>query len=322
MVQKFLRVFFATDLHASEMCFRKFLRAPEIYGADVLIMGGDVTGKQLVPIVPQKDGSFVSSFFEEKRILRSENEVKAFEELVSRSGSYPLRTDEDTFRALMGDPEKMAQKFQEVALGTVARWVRMIEEKLSNSKVKVYITGGNDDDFAINEIIDKSSYIINPDCRVVFVDETHPMASIGYSNITPWKLPRDIPEEELEKRIDGMLQNAGDVKNCIFNFHVPPVDSTLDTCMRLDASVYPPKPIIHGGQPDLYGAGSTAVRKAIECYKPLLGLFGHIHESSGMTKIGRTVCFNPGSEYSEGILKGLLFTLDEKGLKGHLFTSL
>src|SRR6202165_5417107 len=45
------RAFFVTDIHASDRCFRKFLNAARFYDCKVLIMGGDMTGKMLVPIV-------------------------------------------------------------------------------------------------------------------------------------------------------------------------------------------------------------------------------------------------------------------------------
>jgi Icc-related predicted phosphoesterase len=44
-----MRLFFATDLHGSEVCFRKFLAAAKVYEPDVLILGGDFAGKGLVP---------------------------------------------------------------------------------------------------------------------------------------------------------------------------------------------------------------------------------------------------------------------------------
>ena len=73
--------------------------------------------------------------------------------------------------------------------------------------------------------------------------------------------------------------------------------------------------------PILTSVGSTAVRSAIEKFQPLLGLHGHIHESKGSIKIGRTLCVNPGSEYSEGVLKGVMMNLDEKGVRSFQFTS-
>jgi uncharacterized protein len=69
------------------------------------------------------------------------------------------------------------------------------------------------------------------------------------------------------------------------------------------------------GEPKMIPVGSTAVRDAILKYQPMLALHGHIHESSGIRKLGTTTLVNPGSEYAEGILRGALIDLDpEKGL--------
>ncbi|MCL6544390.1 MAG: nickel-dependent hydrogenase large subunit, partial [Bryobacteraceae bacterium] len=45
------RIFFSTDIHGSDVCFRKFLSCAKHLQADALILGGDLTGKMVVPIV-------------------------------------------------------------------------------------------------------------------------------------------------------------------------------------------------------------------------------------------------------------------------------
>ncbi len=147
------------------------------------------------------------------------------------------------------------------------------------------------------------------------------MINNSYSNPTPWNSPRELNEKQLEDKIEKMVSTIEDIPNSIFNLHVPPINSGLDTCPKLDTSVYPPKPIMDKGAPVEFGAGSEAVKNAIDKYQPLLGLHGHIHESRGVRKIGRTLCVNPGSEYSEGILRGIIVTLDEKKIKGYQLTS-
>jgi len=67
--------------------------------------------------------------------------------------------------------------------------------------------------------------------------------------------------------------------------------------------------------------GSTAVRKAIETHQPMLGLHGHIHDSKGMCRIAKTLCLNPGSEYVDGVLRGIIVDLDESKVRDYLFTS-
>ncbi len=147
------------------------------------------------------------------------------------------------------------------------------------------------------------------------------MASVGFSNPTPWKTPREIPDEKLGGIIEEMCSKVTDFGHCIFNFHVPPLNSTLNSCPKLDWNTDPPTPIVQGGQIVFAGAGSQAVRDAIEKHQPMLGLHGHIHESQGMIKIGRTTCINPGSEYGEGILRGCLVTFADGTIEGFQMTS-
>ena len=103
-----------------------------------------------------------------------------------------------------------------------------------------------------------------------------------------------------------------DPANCVFNFHTPPKDCGLDTVPKLDESVYPPRPIVVGGQQVFFGAGAESVRRAIQNHQPLVDLCGHVHESRGVCKIDRTLVVNPGSEYSEGVLRGANVNLADK----------
>jgi Icc-related predicted phosphoesterase len=114
-----------------------------------------------------------------------------------------------------------------------------------------------------------------------------------------------------------MVSKVHDMRNCIFNLHVPPYDCGLDTCPKLDENL---KPVYAGSEIMTISSGSKAVRNAIEKHQPVLGLHGHIHESRGFVKIGRTLCLNPGSEYTEGMLRGVVVDLDEKGVKNYLLT--
>ena len=153
------------------------------------------------------------------------------------------------------------------------------------------------------------------------LDETHEMISLGYSNPTPWKLPRDVPEEVLTGKIEEMASKVDNMANCIFSLHVPPKDSLLDQCPLLDSSVHPPKPVMQIGQPVIFGAGSQAVADAIMKYQPLLGLHGDIHESRASQNLGKTLCLNPESEYAEGTLRGTIVNYDTNGIRGFQFVS-
>ena len=199
--------------------------------------------------------------------------------------------------------------------------MRIAEERLKSSEVKFFVTGGNDDREDVLEALKTSDYIVNPENQVVHIDDFHEMISCGYSNPTPWNCPRDVSEETLTRLIEDMACRVQDMSQCVFNIHVPPINSKIDDAPRMDTSVIPPKPVVEGGQVVCAGAGSTAVRKAIEKYQPLIGLHGHIHESRGFSKIGRTFLINPGSEYSEGVLRGAIVNLTKKGIMNYQLVS-
>lgn len=312
---KLFKILFATDAHGSEPVFLKWLNAGKIHKADAIVMGGDITGKLIIPLVEQSDGTFTAEFMGTKFTAKSKEEVEGLEKKIRTSGFYPYRTIPERMQELKQDSQKVDELFNELMVGTVARWIRVAEERLKGTGIKCYVMPGNDDQLVVDEVIEKSDYVVNPEGKVVQLDENHEMISTGYSNITPWKCPRDIPEEELEKKIESIASRVRNMQNCVFNFHCPPYETSLDVAPKLDENL---KPVVSGGQVIEAHVGSASVRKAIERHQPLLGMHGHIHESKGTFKIGRTFCINPGSEYTEGILRCVLVVVDEKSVKSFL----
>jgi len=280
------------------------VNAARYYDADVLILGGDVTGKGMVYAVEQSDGSYKASFMGKEYSLRSAEELSEFNSKVRTYGYYPFRTTKDEIDVILRSEEKRHAVFLRLMTETLQRWIAFAEQKLNGSNVRLFVTAGNDDEFAIDPILNTSDVVHHADQKVVSIDEEHEMISSSYSNTTPWRCPRDVTEETLAEKIESMANQVQNVKNCIFNLHVPPLDSTLDNAPLLDANLMP----VDSGQ-RMVGVGSSAVRNAIEKYQPLLGLHGHIHESKGFTFIGRTLCMNPGSTYSEGVVQGVVVRL-------------
>jgi len=311
------KIFFATDLHGSEKCFMKFVNAGKFYKADTLIMGGDVTGKLLIPVVKQPDGRFLATYSGSKYYAKSDKELEEVQKEIRFAGYYPYLTDQEHMKELQTDETKLNMLFVKVMLGTLERWMQIVEERLRGTGTEVYMTGGNDDLPEVEDIIRRSGFVIDPEGKAVEIPGGYEMISSGWSNPTPWKTPRECSEEELSKKIQNMTSQVKDMKKCIFNLHVPPFASSLDTCPKLDANL---KPQIQGGEVEMGPGGSTAVREAIEKYQPLVGLHGHIHEAKGFVKIGKTLCLNPGSEYGEGILRGALLELDGTSVKNFLLT--
>jgi len=288
-------------------------------------MGGDITGKMVIPIVQQTDETWEATFIGNQYRLKNEQEILRLVELINRAGSYPYRTNVAAIEHLQatGERERKVEALaQEMMEDRLREWMTLAEQRMSGSDAKIFFEAGNDDPFVLDSIIAESSVVVNPDHKVVRVDDHHEMIGMGHANITPWNCPRDVDEDELRRRIDDVVAGVEDVSNSIFCVHAPPINSQLDTCFKLDSSVYPPKLVLDaGGQPVQFGAGSRAVLEAIQTYQPLVGLHGHIHESRGTVKIGRTEAFNPGSEYSEGILRGLILNLTEDAVLSYQFTS-
>ena len=312
------KLFFTTDLHGSDICYRKFLGAARFYQVDVLIVGGDITGKEIVSLIEQADGSYVATVQGREKRASGAEEVERLEQSIADLGSYPYRTTQSQMEALAADKEKLNALFSQLINDRLSRWVGLAEKHLKGTKIKCYICPGNDDRFEIDPILNSSQYAVNPNDHVVELDDKHEMASLGYSNITPWRCPRDIPEEELNKKIEALIAQVKNMPNCIFNFHCPPYDTGIDTAPHLDENL---KPVFKAGEVEMIPVGSKSTRRAIEQHQPLLGLHGHIHESKGAFKIGRTICLNPGSEYSEGMLRGALVHLHDKGLKNYVLTT-
>jgi Icc-related predicted phosphoesterase len=316
------RLFFATDLHGSERTFRKFINAGKFYDANVIVMGGDISGKLLIPIIKEKNGNYRATLQGTVEQLSTQAEVDELTTRLGTLGFYHKVMDEEEFRELSTDENAVNQLFHELARNRLSSWVDLAEERLNGTEIKCFVTGGNDDD---NEVLtairrENTKSFFACEGELVQVDGEHTMISIGYSTPTPWKTPREVTDERLGEMIEEMIAKVPDLSHAIFNFHDPPLDSSLDTCPALDWDKDPPEPIIQAGQMVMKGAGSQSVRVAIEKYKPML-LHGHIHESQSVAKLGRTTCINPGSEYGEGILRGCLVNFVDGEILGYQMTS-
>jgi Icc-related predicted phosphoesterase len=302
------RILFATDVHGSEIVFRKFLNAVRVYEANVAILGGDLTGKKLAPVV-EDGGGWTTSIAGEERRIADAVELEQVLDGVRNLGHYPVVVSRDEYERLQREPGAVDERFEVECRRQVEDWMRRAAERMDACGVPIFVTGGNDDFLSVEPIIEDAPYVTNAEGRVVEVPPGVEMISTGYSNPTPWQCPRDITEEELSERIEAMAVQLEDAPHAIFNFHVPPFHSGIDQCAKLDTSVSPPRPVMG----EEIAAGSTAVRAAIERHGPVLSLHGHIHESRGVQRIGRTTCVNPGSEYGEGVLRSAVVEILDGG---------
>jgi Icc-related predicted phosphoesterase len=310
-------LFYVTDLHGSQVAFRKFLNAAQAYKVDALICGGDVAGKQMYPIISDDRGGRTVEIDGRTHVLDTEDALQEAKDAIGSRGGYEVELTREEAQRLAGDEAAREELFTRLVQHRLGEWITLAEERLADSDVRIYVTGGNDDSVEMLEPLVEagSERVVASENRVVEVCG-YPMVSLGWSNETPWKTPRETDEETLAQMLDKATSAISDYERAIFNIHVPPKDSSLDTCAVLDTSKWPPEPIFVGGEPQTFGAGSTAVDSVIRDRQPLLGLHGHIHESAGVKKIGRTTCVNPGSDYTDGTLRGAVIALRGDSVRG------
>jgi len=300
-------LFFASDLHGSEICFKKFVNAARFYKADVLVLGGDVSGKIVIPMVEAAGGGFRARMHGRDETIAADA-IEEFEKRAWNSGLYTRRMSPEEYSFLADNPEAVESLFAEVVVSTVRRWLDYADEKLSGTGVTILNAPGNDDPFVIDDVLrehDSDTYRF-VEGEIVEVAPGHQMLSTGYTNHTPWNTHREYTEDAIAQRIAGMTAQLDNPDTALFNIHVPPYNSRLDTAPMLsdDLSVK-----TSAGAQLTAPVGSTAVREAIEQVQPLVTLHGHIHESGGSVRIGRTLAINSGSEYGEGVLRGVLVTV-------------
>lgn len=314
------RILYASDFHGSEAFFRKFLSAALQYKANVLVTGGDLTGKAMIPIVHQGGGRYVGYLFGRKEEPETPDELEHFKQTISNVGFYPIVLEPDEAAELEADKEKMGKRFEQEMCQRIRKWLELFAEKIAPQGIHLYFLPGNDDLYSIDTVIAEfEDYNVhNPDRRRYWIDDSHELVGLSNANMTPWKCNRDTEESELAKLLDEIVGMLDHPENAVMVLHVPPYDSGIDVCPELDENLQ----IVHrGGQVLMKPVGSTAVREMIERVQPLLTLHGHIHEAPGHTRIGRTLAINAGSEYAEGIMKAAIINLERDRVKGHVLIS-
>ena len=308
------RVYIASDFHAAEKAWRKYLNAirMNVYKADAALLAGDLTGKAIVPIV-RSDGRYETELFGVHRVARGDEDLSTLERDIADVGYYSFVTSGAEAARLSQDEAARDELLGRLMSERVEAWMQLATERLAETSVPLYLIPGNDDEFVIDPILNRQEFApVNADGKVVDIPGDLQLLASGWSNHTPWHTPREESEEELFERLDGLARQVRDPRRAIFMIHVPPHDSGLDTAPILDENL---RPTISAGDVLRGPVGSTAVRRIIEEYQPVLAVHGHIHESGGERKIGQTVCINPGSEANHGILRGYLVDIGRKGVE-------
>ena len=316
------RLYICSDLHASERAWRKLINATRanVYGADAVLIAGDLTGKAIVPVVSGEPGTrdadaWTATVLGQRKAVRTEADLLALEREIADLGYYAIRVSPTERAAMDADPAAVRRHFDEQITRRIRDWMALAAERLADSKVPVYLMPGNDDDRLIDPLLADSPYCQDVNERVVDLTPWHQLVSMGWSSPTPWHTPRELPEEAFLDRLSGLLAGVRDPKRTVMMTHVPPYDSGLDTAPLLSPDL---RPQVTAGDLMRGPVGSTGVRAAIEKFQPVLGVHGHIHESGGERRIGRTLCVNAGSEANHGVLRGYIVDLTDDGVTSSL----
>jgi Icc-related predicted phosphoesterase len=307
------KVYFATDLHGSSKCFRKFINAAPIYKADVLVLGADLAGKAIQTIVAQPGGRWRCRFIGTDHDVADGDELAALEKLIEDHGYYPLRVEPGEFEGLEAEG-RVDAIFLELMAARLRSWLTLADERLRPLGIPLYVMLGNDDPKALQPVLEEATWATPAEGRVIPLGDDHELASWGYSNLTPWHSHREQTEDELRQSVGALVGRLRDPARSVLNLHVPPFGSGLDEAPVLDDNLRVVQVL---GQVKFAPVGSTAVRAILEEAQPLLGLHGHIHEASGIRRLGRTIAINPGSDYSTGALNGALVTLERDKVAAH-----
>jgi len=307
------KIFFATDLHGSSRCFRKFLNAGPVYKADALVLGADLAGKAIQSIVRGQNGRWHCTFIGTPYDLPDGPELAELEKLIEDHGYYPYRAEPGELEARR-EAGTLDDLFLSLMRTRLEGWLELADERLRPIGLPMYVMLGNDDPVPLQSVLDQSPWATPAEGHILQIDDDHELLSWGYSNITPWNSHREQTEEQLATTLRGLAAQLRDPSRAIFNLHVPPLGSGLDEAPVLDENLRVVQVL---GQVKFAAVGSSAVRDLLTDVQPLLGLHGHIHESSGTRRIGRTLAINPGSDYGSGVLNGALVTLQDDKVVAH-----
>jgi Icc-related predicted phosphoesterase len=322
MAEDRLRIWFFTDIHGSTRCFRKFLNTPKNKNKpNVIVIGGDLTGKRVIPVVRRSDGTF-RTVIKGTQYEFASNDLAGVVRHLTDCGDYPFECDLWSYKQFLFDEAYRAETTARLRRERLQEWVSLADAALPSPESCLAVVNlGNDDPFELDAVLDRSARMVRPEGKVVKLPAGFSLISTGYSNLTPWLCPRDESEKDLQQRIAKItgLLSALSLGKLVFNFHCPPFKTALDLAVKINPRTLQPYAGFKGTQRE--HVGSKAVREAIELWEPIASLHGHIHESTGKESIRNTVCFNPGTDYQVGVLRGVYLQINEAGhVEADVFT--
>jgi Icc-related predicted phosphoesterase len=147
-------------------------------------------------------------------------------------------------------------------------------ERLSLFGRPLLVVAGNMDPPELDQEFSRLGVSINARCVTL---DTVCFFGVSAAPLSPLRTPNEIPEAEILQRAESGWKGCTGSLRTVFVPHAPPYDTELDRT--------------HTG----FHVGSHAVRQFIEAHQPDITICGHIHESRGIDRIGRTQIVNCGA---------------------------
>ena len=195
-----MKIFYAADLHGGETAFRKFTNAGKFYNADLVIFGGDFTGKMVVPIV-EKGGVYSCTYYGSTVKVKKVKELPDLERNLRDAGFYPLVISEADLNKLNeNDAERIIKEKQ---LEVLKEWVKLADERFAKAEIPCIIIPGSVDDYYLDDVLNSGNHVQNGDGKIIEVNG-YEVVSIGGGKPSVFKNPRERSEEELAAKINPL----------------------------------------------------------------------------------------------------------------------
>ena len=192
-------------------------------------------GKAVIPIQLGVDGWFRAEFMGEERTGTSPEELARLEAAIRFNGTYPWAAPRADIEHAGEDRAERDAQTDWLIIEELQRWIKLGDERFAQYGVQAVVMGGNDDPWSIEKVLDAATCVQNCDARILRVGN-HELLSLGWSNVTPWHTEREAGEEELYARLKPLAEQFEDPWTAIFNIHVPPYDTRLDSACEVRES--------------------------------------------------------------------------------------
>ena len=146
-------LYYASDVHGSDVCWRKFLGARRHYKADAIVMGGDLTGKAVVPVTDDGGGRYHATFLGEAQNATTAEDLEQLLAAVRYNGMYPWIASAADITAAANDSELRARVFEGAILDELRRWCQMAAERYADDPGRVWVIAGNDDPWECDAVL-------------------------------------------------------------------------------------------------------------------------------------------------------------------------